>query len=98
MGLEELRIEAEKFFEWPGDTKDHVTLTSALLFAKLMMKKERDSLARASPCERICQQVAYNAEIKRLRKAMQQTIEENPHLADGDDCTLIKLKIAIQYP
>jgi hypothetical protein len=29
---------------------------------------------------------------------MQQTIEENPHLADGDDCKLIKLKIAIQYP
>ena len=98
MGLEELKMEAEKFFEWPSDTKDHVTLTSALLFAQLMTLKEQNKLKRAAPCERICQQVAYNAEIKRLRKAMQQTIEENGHLADGDDCTLIKLKIAIQYP
>lgn len=98
MCLEELRIEAEKFFEWPGDTKTDVTLTSALLFAQIMMQKERKKLTRAAPCERVCQQVAYNAEIKRLRKAIQQTIEQNPHLADGDDCTLIKLKIAIQYP
>ena len=39
MGLEELRAEAEKFFEWPSNTKNHVTLTSAIIFAQLMMQK-----------------------------------------------------------
>jgi hypothetical protein len=35
------------------------------------------------------------AEIERLREAIRQTIRENGHLADGDDCTLIHLKTAI---
>jgi len=85
MNLEELRIEAEKFFEWPSDTKTNVTLTSALLFAQLMTLKEQNKLKRAAPCERVCQQAAYNAEIKRLRKARQQTIEdllESEHTED----------------
>ena len=32
-----------------------------------------------------------------LRAAILETIEENLHLADGDDCTLIRLKRAIGY-
>ena len=36
-------------------------------------------------------------EIERLEAAILQTIEENLHLADGDVCTLIKLKRAIGY-
>lgn len=32
-----------------------------------------------------------------MRKAIVETIEENLHLADGDDCTLIRLKLAIGY-
>lgn len=39
MTLDELRKEAEKFFEWPSDSKNHVTLESALLFAHEMVNK-----------------------------------------------------------
>jgi hypothetical protein len=34
-------------------------------------------------------------EINRLRSAIRATITENAHLADGDDCTLIRLKQAL---
>ena len=34
-------------------------------------------------------------ELLKLRKAITDTIDENGHLADGDVCTLIKLKRAI---
>ena len=37
------------------------------------------------------------AEIARLRSAIKNTIESNLHLADGDNCTLIELKRAINY-
>jgi hypothetical protein len=37
------------------------------------------------------------AEIARLRSAIKKTIESNLHLADGDTCTLIELKRAINY-
>jgi ElaB/YqjD/DUF883 family membrane-anchored ribosome-binding protein len=37
-------------------------------------------------------------EIARLRSAIQQTLEENGHLADGDNCTLILLKRAVEVP
>ncbi len=35
-------------------------------------------------------------EVKKLRVAIIQTIEENLHLADGEVCTLIHLKRAIR--
>lgn len=35
--------------------------------------------------------------VSELEKAIRETIEENLHLADGDNCTLIKLKRAIGY-
>ena len=34
-------------------------------------------------------------EVKILREAILETLEENGHLADGDNCTLIKLKLAM---
>lgn len=37
-------------------------------------------------------------EIERLRTAIQQTLDENGHLADGDICTLILLKRALEVP
>lgn len=37
-----------------------------------------------------------SAEIVRLRSAIQQTLDENGHLADGDNCTLIALKLALK--
>ena len=35
---------------------------------------------------------AYDA----LREAVEKTLEENRHLADGDDCTLIRLKRIVE--
>jgi hypothetical protein len=37
------------------------------------------------------------AMIESLTLAIRTTIEQNLHLADGDDCTLKKLKDAIGY-
>lgn len=39
-------------------------------------------------------EVCFDAaeEISRLRNAIKETLEENRHLADGDNCTLLKLK------
>lgn len=37
------------------------------------------------------------AEAERLKDAIKETIEENLDLADGENCTLIKLKRAISY-
>jgi hypothetical protein len=34
------------------------------------------------------------AEIERLSEAIRLTLEENSHLADGDNCTLLRLKRA----
>lgn len=39
--------------------------------------------------------IEAEAEINRLRHAMQQTLDENGHLADGENCTLILLKRAL---
>lgn len=36
-------------------------------------------------------------ENERLETAIRETIEDNLHLADGEVCTLIKLKRAINY-
>ncbi len=33
-----------------------------------------------------------------LRLAIQKTLDENGHLADGDNCTLIRLKLALETP
>lgn len=35
------------------------------------------------------------SDIMRLHGAIEKTLEDNGHLADGDDCTLIDLKRAI---
>jgi hypothetical protein len=35
------------------------------------------------------------AEIDRLREAIRKTLNDNAHLADGDNCTLLVLKLAL---
>ena len=37
-----------------------------------------------------------SAEVERLRAAICQTLDENSHLADGEYCTLIALKVALR--
>ena len=39
-----------------------------------------------------------DAEIARLRHAIQKTLDENGHLADAENCTLIRLKRALETP
>lgn len=36
--------------------------------------------------------------VAKLENAIRETLEDNLDLADGDNCTLIKLKRAIEYP
>lgn len=36
-----------------------------------------------------------DAEIERLRAAIKKTLDENGHLADGDNCTFFELRRAI---
>lgn len=38
---------------------------------------------------------ALNRKLKKIKKAIIATLEENRHLADGDDCTLAKLKSVV---
>lgn len=45
-----------------------------------------------------CRREAVENENRRLRAAIQQTLDENGHLADGDNCTLIVLKRALKTP
>lgn len=42
--------------------------------------------------------LALHAEVERLRAAIEQTLDENGHLADGENCTLIVLKRALKTP
>ena len=64
------------------------------------LERERDDARRNAEVERlsgvavvaICQR--QEAEIERLNKAIRLTLEENAHLADGDNCTLLRLKRA----
>ena len=41
------------------------------------------------------ERAALLAEIDRLRSAIRETLDENAHLADGDNCTLLALKRAL---
>ena len=37
-----------------------------------------------------------SAEVERLRAAIRHTLDENGHLADGEVCTLLPLKVALR--
>lgn len=56
-----------------------------------------------APCARFCEANAFKIELRnlqfenfRLREAICRTLQENKHLADGEDCTLIHIKRAMQ--
>lgn len=60
------------------------------------MKASELLLQSAEPFDKACMMVReMELEIDRLRAAIQQTLDENGHLADGDNCTLIVLKRAL---
>jgi len=50
-----------------------------------------------SECPACGSREKLQSEIKRLVSAIVETIEENRHLADGDNCTLAKLKRAVNW-
>lgn len=60
-----------------------------------------DRLAHSSPNEGshdlYCRCLDAFEEVSRLRTAIQKTLDENGHLADGDNCTLIHLVRALEH-
>jgi hypothetical protein len=65
--------------------------------AHTMIDFARKVSEREAPCLNFCEQQAFKIEIRKLKAAIRETIEDNLHLADGENCTLIKLKRAIGY-
>jgi hypothetical protein len=45
MTFDEIRSEFDRFIEFPSNEKSHVTVTSAMLFAKHIADQEREKLA-----------------------------------------------------
>jgi hypothetical protein len=44
MTLDEIKLKADKFFEWPSKERDHVTTTSCLLFARECVEEELEEV------------------------------------------------------
>ena len=62
---------------------------------KDILERLANSSANEGSHELQCRCFDAAAEISRLRAAIIKTLEENGHLADGENCTLIALKRAI---
>jgi len=60
--------------------------------AKLDILFELESMAKIYDNPIKCAARDAAIEIRRLRAAISETLDENGYLADGDNCTLIKLK------
>jgi hypothetical protein len=41
--------------------------------------------------------IRATAELRRLKAAIDETLDTNPHLADGHQCTLLGLKVALGF-
>lgn len=66
----------------------------ALAAAKYYLTKERDD-ALSQIVQAECRAERFCQERDEARIAIIATLEENRHLADGDDCTLAKLKSVV---
>ena len=62
---------------------------------KDILERLAESSPNESSHELYCRCLDAADEVSRLRAAIQQTLDENGHLADGEVCTLIVLKRAI---
>ena len=80
--LKQVQEKAANWFEWPDSDRSTVTTTSACLFA---MEVSADAMRD------------LRDQCGALREAITLTLEENAHLADGDVCTLSRLKLALQH-
>jgi hypothetical protein len=81
----QLKAEIDRLKE---ELKDLTKHKDRMYLEKVMLG---DRLAECMGCN-------YNAvdEIERLTTAIRETLADNGHLADGEDCTLIKLKRALE--
>jgi len=59
--------------------------------------QSNDGVANAAIYEAAFRLDEQDARINQLETAIKKVIEENLHLADGDNCTLIELKRVINY-
>lgn len=65
---------------------------------KLLRDANKGAEVNAIMARSLAKQVNdLTSEVARLTAVIKATIENNLHLADGDDCTLIDLKRAINY-
>lgn len=70
---------------------------SAAMYKLSRTIESGDGVANAAIAEAAYRLDEQTLIIRRLETAIRETIEDNLHLADGDVCTLIKLKRAIGY-
>lgn len=70
---------------------------SAAMYALAESIQSDDGVANAA-CTQAAERLdAQTVRIRQLETAIREVIEDNLHLADGEVCTLIKLKRAIGY-
>lgn len=62
-----------------------------------ILERLANSSANESSHELQCRCFDAAEEISRLRFVIRKTLEDNLYLADGDNCTLLALKRAINY-
>ena len=63
-----------------------------------ILERLADSSVNESSHELQCRCFDAAQEISRLRNAILKTLDDNGHLADGDNCTLIDLKRVLEVP
>jgi hypothetical protein len=64
---------------------DHMTATDRIGYLENLLKLEQTTLE------------SVTEQRDRLAEAIHETLMQNLHLADGDDCTLKRLKDSIQF-
>ena len=77
--------------------KPETRVISAAMYDLAESIQSDDGVANAACAQAAERLDLQTIRIRQLETAIRETIEENLHLADGDVCTLIKLKRAINY-
>lgn len=80
----------------PSDELDRLRAEVASLQGRLDARIEQLHESESYGFRLTQQLAAANGRVEMLSEAIQQTLDENRHLADGDICTLILLKRAIR--
>lgn len=85
--------------------REELPAVARLYYSGIGHRRYKRASTRSGPGEPLCfvSVAAYalrrrDVEILKLRNAIQKTLDENGHLADGENCTLILLKRALEAP